>query len=126
MARPTVVHWGVLRWGGQWLGPAGVKLPELKIPDAVWKVYPDLSHAEDWNAAIAATSFVPDDVIAELADAYGLIGTPEYCADRIAEMSALGVRSLYLMPFQTFAPPEPEVAAFRDAVFPRLQAKGLR
>ena len=126
MARPTVVHWGILRWGGQWLGPAGVKLPDLKVPDAVWKVYPDLSHAEDWNAAIDATSFVPDEVVAELADAYGLIGTPEYCADRIAEMSKLGVRSLYLMPFQTFAPPEPEIAAFRDAVFPRLQSKGLR
>jgi hypothetical protein len=41
-------------------------------------------------------------------------------------MSTLGVRSLYLMPFQTFAPPEPEIAAFRDAVFPRLQAKGVR
>jgi hypothetical protein len=30
------------------------------------------------------------------------------------------------MPFQTFAPPEPEITAFRDAVFPRLQSKGLR
>ena len=125
-ARPTAVHWGVLRWGGHWLGPAGVKLPELTIPDAVWKVYPDLSHAQNWDEAIAATSFVPDEVVADLCDAIGLIGTPEYCADRIAEMTSLGVRNLYLMPFQTFAPPEPEVAAFRDAVFPRLRAKGLR
>ena len=121
-ARPTAVHWGVLRWGGHWLGPAGVKLPELTIPDAVWKVYPDLSHANDWNAAIAATSFVPDEVIAELCDALGLIGTAEYCADRIAEMTKLGVRNLYLMPFQTFAAPETEIAAFRDVVFPRLRA----
>ena len=125
-ARPTAVHWGVLRWGGHWLGPAGVKLPELTIPDAVWKVYPDLSHANDWNAAIAATSFVPDEVIAELCDALGLIGTAEYCADRIAEMTKLGVRNLYLMPFQTFAPPEPEIAAFRDVVFPRLKTLNLR
>lgn len=126
MARPTAVHWGVLRWGGRWLGPAGVKLPELTIPDAVWKVYPDLSHAQDWEAAIKATSFVSDEVVAELCDALGLVGTPDYCADRIAEMTKLGVRNLYLMPFQTFAPPEPEVAAFRDHVFPRLKTKGLR
>ena len=126
MARPTAVHWGVLRWGGHWLEPAGVKLPELTIPDAVWKVYPDLSHAQDWNAAIAATAFVPDEVVAELCDALGLIGTPGYCADRIAEMATLGVRNLYLMPFQTFAPPEPEIAAFRDVVFPRLGAMNLR
>ena len=126
LARPTAVHWGVLRWGGHWLGPAGVKLPDLKIPDAVWQVYPDLSHAHDWEAAIAATSFVPDEVVAQLCDALGLIGTPEYCADRIAEMTALGVRNLYLMPYLTFAPPEAEVAAFRDVVFPRLQRAGLR
>jgi 5,10-methylenetetrahydromethanopterin reductase len=126
MARPTAVHWGVLRWGGHWLGPAGVKLPDLTIPDAVRKVYPDLSHAHDWEAAIKATSFVPDEVVAQLCDALGLVGTPEYCANRIAEMTKLGVRNLYLMPFQTFAPPEPEVAAFRDVIFPRLHRAGLR
>ena len=125
-ARPTAVHWGVLRWGGQWLGPAGIRLPALEIPDAVHQVYPDLSHAADWEAAIRATSFVPDDVVAELCDAIGLVGTAEDCAARIVQMTALGVRNLYLMPFQTFAPPEREVRAFRDIVFPRLHAAGLR
>ena len=69
---------------------------------------------------------MPDEVIAELCDALGLIGTAEYCADRIAEMTKLGVNNLYLMPFQTFAPPEPEIAAVRDVVFPRLKTRGLR
>ena len=64
LARPTAVHWGVLRWGGHWLGPAGLTLPPLEIPDAVYKIYPDLSHAHDWEAAIKATSFVPDEVVA--------------------------------------------------------------
>ena len=126
LARPTVVHWGILRWGGHWLGPAGIKVPPLEIPEAVHKIYPDLSHAEDWEAAIEATSFVPDEVIAELCDAYGLIGTPEHCADRIVAMSPLGVRNIYLMGFQTFAPPEEEIRGFRDVVFPRLHAAGLR
>lgn len=125
-ARPTAVHWGILRWGGQWLGPAGLRLPPLEIPDAVWKIYPDLSHAHDWEAAIAATSFVPDETVAQLCDALGLIGTPEDCAGRIAEMTKLGVRNLYLMPCQTFVGPEPEIRAFRDVVFPRLRAAGLR
>jgi 5,10-methylenetetrahydromethanopterin reductase len=126
LARPIAVHWGILRWGGQWLEPAGVTIPPLEIPDAVWKVYPDLSHARDWEAAIAATSFVPDDVVAELSDALGLVGTPADCAARIAEMGKLGVKSLYLMPFQTFAGPEEEIRAFRDVVFPRLRALALR
>jgi 5,10-methylenetetrahydromethanopterin reductase len=89
-------------------------------------VYPDLSHAHDWDAAIAATSFVPDDAVAQLCEALGLVGTPEYCAERIAAMSKLGVRNLYLMPFQTFTPPDQELCAFRDVVFPRLRAAGLR
>src|SRR5215468_3371885 len=83
LARPTAVHWGILRWGGQWLGPAGLAIPKLEIPEAVHQVYPDLSHAHDWEAAIRATSFVPDEVVAELSDALGLIGTPDYCASRI-------------------------------------------
>jgi len=126
LARPTVVHWGILRWGGHWLGPAGVKVPQYEIPEAVHKIYPDLSHAEDWDAAIEATSFVPDEVIAELCDAYGLIGTPDDCAARITEMNKLGVGNIYVMGFQTFAPPEEEIRGFRDVVFPRLHAAGLR
>ncbi|MGH7331376.1 MAG: LLM class flavin-dependent oxidoreductase [Candidatus Rokuibacteriota bacterium] len=126
LARPTAVHWGILRWGGHWVEPAGLRLPKLEIPDAVWKVYPDLSHAEDWEAAIAATTFVPDEVVAQLSDALGLIGTPAHCAERIVEMTKLGVQNLYLMPLQTFTPPESEVRAFGNVVFPRLRALGLR
>jgi 5,10-methylenetetrahydromethanopterin reductase len=126
LARPTAVHWGVLRWGGHWLEPAGVRLPRLEIPEAVHKVYPDLSHAHDWEAAIAATSFVDDETVAQLCDALGLVGAPADCARRIAEMTKLGVQNLYLMPVLTFAPPEQEVAAFRDVVFPRLKDVGLR
>jgi 5,10-methylenetetrahydromethanopterin reductase len=126
MARPTAVHWGVMRWGGYWLGPAGLRLPPLEIPEVAKQVYPDLSHAHDWEAAIKATAFVPDEIVARLCEAMGLIGTPEDCAARIIEMTKLGVRNLYLMPLLTFAPPEAEVAAFRDTVFPRLADAGLR
>jgi 5,10-methylenetetrahydromethanopterin reductase len=122
LARPTAVHWGVLRWGGYWLEPAGLTLPKLDIPDAVHRIYPDLSHAHDWEAAIAATAFVPDDVAAQLCDAVGLIGTPADCTARILDMTKLGVRNLYLMPLLTFAPPERELAAFRDVVLPRLRS----
>src|SRR5262247_2491817 len=36
LARPTAVHWGVLRWGGHWLGPARLDLPKFDIPETVW------------------------------------------------------------------------------------------
>jgi 5,10-methylenetetrahydromethanopterin reductase len=125
LARPVAVHWGILRWGGYWIEPAGVRIPKLDVPDAVDKIYPDLSHAADWEAAIAATAFVPDDLVGDLCDALGLIGTADDCAARIVEMTKLGVRDLYLMPFQTFVAPEAEVRAFREVVFPRLRTMGL-
>src|SRR2546428_529009 len=65
-------------------------------------------------------------VVAQLCDALGLVGTPVDCAARIVEMTKLGVRNLYLMPLLTFGLPEPELAAFRDVVFPRLAAAGVR
>ena len=126
LARPTVVHWGVLRWGGYWVEPSGIRLPKFDVPEVVSRIYPDLSHAQDWEAAIAATAFVPDDIVAQLCDAYGLIGTAADCARRIGEMTKLGVENLYIMPLETFALPVREVTAFRDVVFPGLQAAGLR
>jgi 5,10-methylenetetrahydromethanopterin reductase len=123
-ARPIAVHWGLLQQGGRWLRHAGLEMPRFEIPRAVWDIYPDLAHAADWEAAIAATSFVPDEVVAQLCDALGLVGTPEHCAQRIIEMAEVGATNLYLMPLQTFAPPSAEIAAFHEVVFPRLAATG--
>lgn len=124
-ARPIAVHWGVLGWGGHWLKDSGLRIPTLNIPQAVWDIYPDLSHAQNWQEAIDATAFVPDDVVAQLCDALGLIGTPEYCAQRLIEMAEVGVTKLYLMPFQTFVGPERDIQAFRQVIFPRLRAEGF-
>jgi hypothetical protein len=41
-------------------------------------------------------------------------------------LTTLGVRNLYLMPLLTFAPPDREIAAFRDTVFPTLARAALR
>jgi 5,10-methylenetetrahydromethanopterin reductase len=125
-ARPIAVHWGIMRWGAHWLQDAGLRFPTFEIPQAVWDIYPDLSHAANWEEAIAATAFVPDEVIGGLCDALGLIGTPEHCAQRILEMTRVGVTKLYLMSFQTFVGPQQEVKAFRDVVFPTLKAHGCR
>lgn len=125
-ARPTAVHWGLMHGGGNWLQYAGLNLPPYDVPQAARDIYPDLGHAANWEEGIAATSFVPDDVIAQLCDALGLVGTPEHCAQRIAEMSRHGVRNLYLMTLQTFVGPERELQAFREVVIPRLAAAGLR
>src|SRR5207237_9123402 len=93
MARPTVVHQGIMRVHARWLEYTKLSIPHFEIPPAVWKIYPDLSHAQNWDEAIAATSFVPDEVIGQLGDALGLIGTPEHCASRIADLTDAGAKS---------------------------------
>ncbi len=125
-ARPTVVHQGIMRVHSRWLEHTKLSIPHFDIPPSVYKIYPDLSHAQDWDEAIAATAFVPDEVIAKLCDALGLMGTPEHCARRIIDLTAAGVKSLYIMPLQTFVGPEQEIRSFRDAVFPALKAAGYR
>jgi 5,10-methylenetetrahydromethanopterin reductase len=125
-ARPTVVHQALLSARSHWLPYTGLTLPRFDIPPAVRAIYPDLAHARDWEQAIAATSFVPDDVIAELCDTLGLVGTAEHCAQRIVEMTSAGVTNLYVQAFQTFVGPEQELRTFRDEVFPRLKAAGYR
>ena len=40
----------------------GLAVPE---PGPTTGIYPDLGHAEDWDRAIEATSWVPDDFLAE-------------------------------------------------------------
>src|SRR5213594_90477 len=104
-ARPTVVHQGIMRVHARWLEHTRLSIPHFEIPASVYAIYPDLSHAQDWEQAIAATSFVPDEVIAELSDALGLVGTPEHCVRRIVDLTAAGVKSLYVMPLQTFVGP---------------------
>jgi 5,10-methylenetetrahydromethanopterin reductase len=125
-ARPTVVHQALLSARSHWLPYTGLTLPRFEIPPAVRAIYPDLAHARDWERAIAATSFVPDDVIAELCDTLGLVGTAEHCAQRIVEMTSAGVTNLYVQGFQTFVGPDQEMRTFRDEVFPRLKAAGYR
>ena len=121
-AQPTAVHWG-LRWDGDWARRATIRMPDIPIPEAVKAIKPDLSHAPDWEAAIAATDYLPKDIVAQLCDALGLIGTPQHCAQRLIAMEKLGARNIYLMPTTT---PEAELRAFREVVFPLLEKAGLR
>ncbi len=120
LARPVSVHWGLM-WGGpNWLPYSGYEIPEYEIPQAVYDIYPDLGHAPNWEEAIDMTGFVSDEVNGQLCDALGLIGTPEYCTQRIQEMARHGVNQLYLMPCLTFAPPQVEVEAFANHILPAL------
>ena len=68
---------------------------------------------------------VSDDLAARIADAFGLFGPPEHCADRLLRArEEAGVEHVFLFPAHTLAGgydmPEREIEAFRGVIRPRL------
>jgi 5,10-methylenetetrahydromethanopterin reductase len=58
--------------------------------------YPDLGHAQDWDAAVEATDWVPDHVLEEFCDRYCLIGDGPSIKKRVDELDRMGVTNLYV------------------------------
>ena len=89
-----------------WLREAGFELPDAHDP--------------------AAT---PDDLAYQIADAFGLFGSPERCADRLLRAhEEAGVDHVFLFPAHDLAGgynmPEAEVQAFERVICPRLASVG--
>jgi 5,10-methylenetetrahydromethanopterin reductase len=86
----------------RWLGAAGFSLPETHDPAAI-----------------------PSEQAREIADAFGLFGSPERCADQLLRArEAAGIDDVFLFPAHDLAGgyvmPEAEVAAFERVIRPRL------
>lgn len=120
IARPLAVQRLMEPTYQPWLKAAGINLTDLELPAALWDLYPDVPHAEDWQKAQELCAFLPDDALAALCDTMGLIGTPEHCAQRIRQAQKNGLTHLYLMTGATYEFATTELAAFRDQIFPTL------
>jgi 5,10-methylenetetrahydromethanopterin reductase len=121
VARPLCVQRLVEKTHGPYLQAAGIDATDLEIPvKELSELYPDIPHAEDWERAKQLCAFLPQDILAEMCDAIGLIGTPEYCAQRIRQAEADGISHLYLMTSESYQFPHRELVAFRDKIFPML------
>jgi len=121
VARPLCVQRLVEKTHGPYLQAAGIDATDLEIPvKELSELYPDIPHAEDWERAKQLCAFLPQDILAEMCDAIGLIGTPEYCAQRIRQAEADGISHLYLMTSESYQFPHRELVAFRDKIFPVL------
>lgn len=86
----------------RWLGEAGFKLDEAHDPEAI-----------------------PEDRAHQIADAFGLFGSPQRCADRLLRVhEEAGVDDVFLFPAHDLAGgydmPEAEVEAFEQIMRPRL------
>jgi 5,10-methylenetetrahydromethanopterin reductase len=85
-----------------WLRQAGLPIPDAPTPEQV-----------------------SEDLAARIADAFGLFGSAEHCADRLLRArEEAGVEHVFLFPAHTLASgydmPEREIEAFRRVIRPRL------
>lgn len=128
LARPHCVRWliagGPLTQGLREAGIAPESLPMPKEltearPEAVaaLNLYPDLHHAEDWERAKQLCAFLPQEVVAQICDLIGFIGTPEHCAKRFHELYRSGLDHFYLAGAYTYEFPHPELQAFKRSIF---------
>ncbi|MFQ6030640.1 MAG: LLM class flavin-dependent oxidoreductase [Dehalococcoidia bacterium] len=120
IARPLCIQRLVERSHNPYLTAAGIDAEDLEIPDELGELYPDIPHAEDWERAKRLCAFLPDDLLAQMCDTIGLIGTPEHCAQQLRKAEANGVDHLYLMTGETYDFPRRELRAFQDTIFPAL------
>ena len=121
MARPLCVQRLVEKSHAPYLQVAGIDARGLEIPPELSELYPDIPHAEDWEKARRLCSFLPDEILAQMCDAIGLVGTPEYCAQQLQRAEANGIKHLYLMTGESYQFPERELQAFQNTIFPAIR-----
>jgi len=120
VARPLCVQRLVETSHRPYLEAAGIFADHLDIPQELNDLYPDIPHAEDWDRAKQLCSFLPEDILIKMCDALGLIGTPEYCVERIKKAESDGINHLYLMTSESYQFPKRELEAFQSKIFPAL------
>jgi 5,10-methylenetetrahydromethanopterin reductase len=108
------------RWIRSWFAPGQ---PFLNYPSASnlrWLKEAGFELAESHDPAA-----IPEDQARQIADAFGLFGSPERCAERLLQAQAeAGVDQVFLFPAHDLAGgytmPEAELQAFEKAIRPRL------
>ncbi|MFF1395838.1 LLM class flavin-dependent oxidoreductase [Streptomyces sp. NPDC058287] len=104
--------------GAPFLALAGI---DVTVPDAVEGVYPDLVHAEDWEAAVKVTSsWVSDEAALRFAEEFCLFGTADEIAGRLRALYADGVSGVFLQHVGSYEPPTELIEAVGASVLPAL------
>ncbi|MFE2937982.1 LLM class flavin-dependent oxidoreductase [Streptomyces sp. NPDC059255] len=107
--------------GAAALALAGI---EIDVPAKVEGVYPDLVHAEDWDAAVKICSeWVSDADALRFAEEFCLVGTAEEIARKLRALHADGVTGVFLQHVGSYDLPTELIESVGSGVLPAL-AKG--
>ena len=95
---------------------------DITVPKVVPGIYPDVTHAVDWDAAIRGSD---DYVTNEQADIYArnftFAGTPQDVIGRIEAAAELGVNSFYVQGPLSYELPVSQLESFRDQIIPHFR-----
>lgn len=107
--------------GASFLAKAGI---HVDAPERLPASYPDLLHAEDWDAAIRASEPYVSDAAAEVfAREFCLFGTAEEIVARLAQVRRAGADAVFLQHVGSYDLPRQLLADLGDRVLPRLSAQ---
>jgi 5,10-methylenetetrahydromethanopterin reductase len=120
MALAPTVH-EARRWPRCWFAPGQSFLTYPSAANLYWLRQASIELADDHDPAA-----IPDSVVAQVCDAFGLFGPPEHCRDRLRRArDEAGVEHVYLFPAHTLEGggdmPEAELAAFTRVIGPGLR-----
>ena len=105
--------------GAGFLALAGI---HVDVPAKVEGVYPDLVHAEDWEAAVKICSaWVSDEDALRFAEEFCLFGTADAIADRLRTLHAAGVGGVLLQHVGSYDPPTELIEDLGGSVLPALR-----
>jgi 5,10-methylenetetrahydromethanopterin reductase len=110
------------RWVRSWFAPGQPFLAYPSVANLRWLAEAGLALPEPLDPAA-----IPEDRARRIADAFGLFGPPERCAERLLRAREdAGVQEVFLFPAHDlaggYAMPEAEVEAFERVIRPRLGA----
>ncbi|MBY8856777.1 LLM class flavin-dependent oxidoreductase [Nocardia sp. CA2R105] len=107
--------------GAPFLALAGV---HVDVPSHLPGVYPDLVHAEDWNAAVQACDpYVSDEAATTFAREFCLYGTAEQIAERLATVREAGAHAVFLQHVGSYDLPHTLMTDIGTQVLPILRTR---
>ncbi len=101
-----------------------LKLADIDLPNPghIEGVYPDMTHAEDWDLAVeVASKVVTDEMALRFARTFCLFGTPDEIVAGVRAAVDAGATSFYLRHVGNYSLPYELIEAFARDVFPRLR-----
>ncbi len=95
---------------------------DIHPPQIVGGIYPDMGHAEDWDAAAEiAGEWVTDEMALRYADRFCMVGSAEACIKRLAAAIDAGARHFYVRHFSSYSLPDELLSAFGRLVIPHFR-----